>query len=197
MKVDKLGTQLLGVKIITLPKKKIIVSLINLDQVHSDIIVTTTEVNNFPFPIHEETFHCSEEAFLNWIYFCPSVTPHLVTAKPGGQSPPPLTNGRLKLIKTPWALWKNSEWIGEEEGGGLVSHWPHQRAATHYSTIYLHLRVSLWARAAAMWGELVGMDTGLMSGGRAPHHRTQGLIYSADWGEAWVLKFLCVTSLQK
>lgn len=51
-----------------------------------------------------------------------------------------------------------------------------------------------------MWGELVGMHTGLILGGRAPHHRTQGLIYSADWGEAWVLKFfVCnfVTEIKK
>lgn len=75
MKVDELGTQLLGVKIMSLPKKNN-VSLVNLGhQVHNDTIVVATEINNFPFPIqipNEETFQCSEEIFFKMDLFLSS-----------------------------------------------------------------------------------------------------------------------------
>lgn len=57
VKVDKLGTQALDLKIRTLPKKP--ESLVSLDhQVYINIVVATTskEINNLSFPIHGETF---------------------------------------------------------------------------------------------------------------------------------------------
>lgn len=57
VKVDKVGTQALDLKILTLPKTP--ESLISLDhQVYSNIVVATTykEITNFSFPVHGETF---------------------------------------------------------------------------------------------------------------------------------------------